>query len=64
MKMKTPHKKELSIWVVESCMLSPFAFILTTLLYLGINGQNMQCEKLAPGYWFQGLGGGGGDSGH
>lgn len=40
MKMKTLHKKDLSIWVVESHMISPFAFILTALLYLGIDGQN------------------------
>ena len=40
MKMKTLHKKDLSIWVVESYMISPFAFILTELLYLGIDGQN------------------------
>lgn len=40
MKMKTLHKKDLSIWVLESYMISPFAFILTALLYLGIDGQN------------------------
>lgn len=53
MEMKTSHEMDSLIWVVESYILPPFAFILTALLLLGIDGQSMQYKKLAPVSWFQ-----------